>query len=101
MDIRARKLAEVILKYSFDLKPGDKLLISGGEETIPFIKEVYREAVKMGVYPQVDLGIEELTEILLKYGNDEQIAYVPESAKKAFESVDAILTVWGEKIQEC
>lgn len=97
MDIRARKLAEVILKYSFNLKPGDKLLISGGEETIPFIKEVYREAVKMGVYPQVDLGIEELTEILLKYGNDEQIAYVPESAKKAFESVDAILTVWGEK----
>lgn len=97
MDNRVTKLAQVLLKYSLNLKAGDKLLIQGGQATIPLIKEVYREAVKMGVYPQVDLGIEELTEIMLKHGNDEQIMYIPESAKTAFETVDAILTIWGEK----
>lgn len=97
MDNRIAKLAQVLLKYSLNLKAGDKLLIQGGEATIPLIKEVYREAVKMGVYPQVDLGIEELTEIMLKHGNDEQIMYIPESAKTAFETVDAILTIWGDK----
>lgn len=97
VDNRVTKLAQVLLKYSLNLKAGDKLLIQGGQATIPLIKEVYREAVKMGVYPQVDLGIEELTEIMLKYGNDEQIMYIPESAKTAFETVDAILTIWGEK----
>ncbi|MBZ4664582.1 MAG: peptidase [Caloramator sp.] len=97
VDNRVTKLAQVLLKYSLNLKAGDKLLIQGGQATIPLIKEVYREAVKMGVYPQVDLGIEELTEIMLKHGNDEQIMYIPESAKTAFETVDAILTIWGEK----
>ncbi|WP_103896650.1 aminopeptidase [Caloramator fervidus] len=96
MDRRIEKLADVLLNYSLKIKKGDKLLISGGEATLPLIKAVYKKAIELGAFPQVDIGIEDLTEMLLKYGSEEQITYVPESQKRAFETVDAILTIWGD-----
>lgn len=97
MDPRLLKLSDVLLTYSLKIKKGDKLLISGGESTLPLIKAVYKRAIELGAYPQVDIGVEDLTEILLKYGSEDQITYTPESLKRAFETVDAVLTIWGDK----
>ncbi len=95
MDNRITKHAEVILKYSLDLKKGEKIVIVGDVVTLPLIKESYRLAVELGALPQVMINSEELKEILLKGGSEEQIKYVPESAKKAFETVDVLLSFFG------
>ena len=95
MDNRITKHAEVILKYSLDLKKGEKIVIVGDVVTLPLIKESYRLAVELGALPQVMINSEELKEILLKGGSEEQIKYVPESVKKAFETVDVLLSFFG------
>ena len=95
MDNRITKHAEVLLKYSLDLKKGEKIVIVGDVVTLPLIKESYRLAVELGALPQVMINSEELKEILLKGGSEEQIKYVPESAKKAFETVDVLLSFFG------
>ena len=95
MDNRIKKLAEVLLKYSLDIKEGEKIAIVGDVVTLPLIKESYRLAVELGALPQVMINSEELKEILLKGGNDEQIKYVPDSVKKAFETVDVVLSFFG------
>jgi len=95
MDNRIKKHAEVLLKYSLDIKKGEKLLIVGDVVTLPLIKESYRLAVELGALPQVITNSEELKEILLKGGSEEQIKYVPASIKKAFETVDASLSFFG------
>jgi len=95
MDNRIKKLAEVLLKYSLDIKEGEKIAIVGDVVTLPLIKESYRLAVGLGALPQVMINSEELKEILLKGGNDEQIKYVPDSVKKAFETVDVVLSFFG------
>ncbi|KRQ86479.1 Aminopeptidase 2 [Caloramator mitchellensis] len=96
MDSRITKLADVLLNYSLNIKKGEKLLIQGGEATLPLVKAVYKRALELGAHPQVDIVVEDLGEYMLKFGSDEQIMYVPESTIKAFESVDAFLTIWGD-----
>jgi len=95
MDNRITKHAEVLLKYSLDLKKGEKIVIVGDVVTLPLIKESYRLAVGLGALPQIMINSEELKEILLKGGSEEQIKYVPDSVKKAFETVDVVLSFFG------
>ena len=95
MDNRVKKHAEVLSKYSLDLKKGEKIIIAGDIVTLPLIKESYRLAVELGALPQVMINSEELKEILLKGGSEEQIKYVPDSIKKAFETVDVVLSFFG------
>jgi len=95
MDNRIKKHAEVLLKYSLDIKKREKIVIVGDVVTLPLIKESYRLAVELGALPQVMINSEELKEILLKGGSEEQIKYVPDSVKKAFETVDVVLSFFG------
>ena len=95
MDNRIKKHAEVLLKYSLALKKGEKIVIVGDVVTLPLIKESYNLAVDLGALPQVLINSEELKEILLKKGSKEQIKYVPDSVKKAFETVDVLLSFFG------
>lgn len=96
MDYRIKKHAEVLLKYSLDIKKGEKLLIRGDISTLPLLRECYRQALQLGALPQVRLEDSDLREILLKNGEQEQIKYVPADYYKAFETIDASLTLWGE-----
>jgi aminopeptidase len=96
MDNRARKLAEVLLKYSLGIKKGNKVLLSGGEAVIPFIKEAYRIAIEMGAHPIVDINLDGTNEAKLRYGNEEQVAFISEGYLKTIETVDAVLSIWGE-----
>jgi len=95
MDNRIKKHAEILLKYSLNLKEGEKMVIVGDVVTLPLIKESYRLAVELGALPQVMINNEELKEILLKGGSEEQVKYVPDSVKKAFETVDVVLSFFG------
>jgi aminopeptidase len=95
MDNRIKKHAEVLLKYSLNLKKGEKIIIVGDVVTLPLIKESYRLVVELGALPQVMINSEELKEILLKKGSEEQIKYVPVSVKKAFKTVDVLLSFFG------
>jgi aminopeptidase len=95
MDNRIKKHAEVLLKYSLGLKKGEKIAIIGDVATLPLIKESYRLAIELGALPQGVINSEELKEILLKGGSEEQIKYVPDSVKEAFKTTDVLLSFFG------
>ena len=44
-DNRLEKLAEVLVKYSTKVKPGDNVCVSGEDCAIPFIKAVAKQAI--------------------------------------------------------
>jgi len=95
MDKFIEKHAHILLNYSVELKRGDKLTILGQSATYPLMKEIFRQAVKMEAFPECHFLEEELQEITLKTGNEEQIKYLPASLKKSYETADTILTIWG------
>ncbi|KUO68728.1 MAG: peptidase M29 [Clostridia bacterium BRH_c25] len=95
VDERLSKLAKVLVNYSLSIKDGDSFLIQGHEITIPLIKEVYKEALLKGANPDVRIIVEELQEMLFKYGNDKQIKYVSPVIQCSSEKYNATLRIGG------
>lgn len=94
-DIRLSKLAKVLVNYSLRLKKGDTFLIDSKTPCIPLVREVYKEALLAGALPILFNQMEDAAEILLKYGSDEQISYVPQHIIDVIKNIDADLTIWG------
>ena len=78
MDKRWKQLASLLVDYSLEVKPGQKVMIAMGEiETYPLVLSCYECCIKAGAYPQVQFLSEELNRSLLKHGNPEQVGLAP------------------------
>jgi aminopeptidase len=95
MDARITKHAEVLIGYSLGLQKGESLLIQGEHFTMPLIRECFRLALEAGAHPQARITSSELSEIMLRQGSDEQLAYTPESELTTIRTVNAVLTLMG------
>ncbi len=95
MDLRLQKLARVLINYSLGLKPGQLFKISAEPIATPLVLAIYEEALKLGANPIVDLGLIDVREILLKYGNDEQLTFLSPMRKLEVEELHAQLTIWA------
>lgn len=94
-DIRLQKLAKLIINYSLNIKKGEYLQITGNAITEPLMKELYREALKVGAYPEVTPTIDGISEILLKEGSDEQLQFVSPLNRTKVEKYDATINLLG------
>ncbi len=96
-DPRLTKLAEVLVNYSVGVKPGQLVRLSGPPVAQPLILELYRETVKAGGNPMVRMAPEELAEILLKNGADEQLRFVNPITLHEYETIDCSIGIWAEE----
>lgn len=96
MDKRWKRLGELLVNYSTEVEPGDRVMIATTEpETFPLVQGVYEAAVKAGAYPQVQLLSERLRHALLRYGDEEQLAWVPEIEAYGMEWADVYFGLRG------
>ncbi len=93
MDPRLTRMAEVLVDYSLELKPGDKFVIESNEQAAPLIKEVYRLALKRGAHPEVQLELEDLSRIFFDTATDEQLQYVSPLKEKMLLEYDKFLSI--------
>ncbi len=95
-DQRLTKLAEILIHYSLEIKPGDQLEI----RTNPLAKDlallVYEAAIKAGAHVQNSYSFEGGEEIFYKFANEEQLEYVSPVRKLITESFDAMLVIGAE-----
>jgi len=92
-DPRIEKLAKVLTHYSLTLRKGDLFQIRGNPISEPLVREVFREAVRLGANPFVDLTPDGLDEILYKGGTETQIKYVSPLAVQKIKTIDATLAI--------
>ncbi len=78
MDLRVRQLAQQTVRYSLGVKPGTRVIISGGEEAKEFILELYKEVILQGAYPIVHVGLDGMNDFYYKHASDEQLNKFPE-----------------------
>lgn len=96
MDQRWNQLGDLLVEYSAAVRPGEKVMIAFGEqETYPLVQAVYRACVRAGAYPQVQFLSEELNRMVLKYGTEEQIGWVPEIEAYGMEWADVYFGLRG------
>jgi aminopeptidase len=96
-DPRVAKLANLLVNYSLELKPGEIVRIDGGTVAAPFIRELYREALRAGANPRTRVEVEGIDVIAVGESSDEQLTFVSEIDRFEIETVDAIITIWGDR----
>jgi len=95
MDNRVVNLAKVIVNYSLGIKPGQLFKIKAEPIAAPLVKEVYREAQKIGAHVFTDIRLIDLDEMFYKNGTDEQLKYISPLRELEIEKMDAYLGIWG------
>jgi aminopeptidase len=96
MDPRWERLGDLVVNYSTKVRPGERVMIAMGEsETLPLAQAVYRGVIKVGAFPQVQFLSETMRHSLLRYGNNEQIHWVPEIEAQGMEWADVYIGLRG------
>jgi aminopeptidase len=90
-DPRIDKLAEMLVNYSVAVKPGDKVIIKGPSTANPLIKAIYTHVLQAGGLPWEVLTFPEQEEIFYRCASDEQLQYVPEPIRLAYETFDCYI----------
>ncbi|KPU45460.1 aminopeptidase 2 [Oxobacter pfennigii] len=95
-DIRIEKMAKVLVNYSMKINKGNLFLIDGKYMSMPLIKEVYLEALKVGANPMVRIAPEGIEEVFYKSACEEQLNFANPISLYEAEKIDALLSIWGE-----
>jgi aminopeptidase len=96
MDPRISRWARTLVQYCLSIQPGELLVINSTPAAEELIAEVYRETLRAGGHPVVNVGLSQLREALLKEGSDEQIAWVSPAQRELIATMDARLHIMSE-----
>ena len=96
MDKRWKEMADILVNYSTKIQPNERVMIAMLEpETYPLVQAVYEKVISAGAYPQVQFLSETLRHAVMRYGNDDQINWVPEIEAYGMEWADAYFGLRG------
>lgn len=96
-DIRTRNLAKLAVNYSIFVKPGEKVIISGGSEAIPFLVELYKEIILKGAHPIVKIDLPGVSDFFYKYASKEQIERFPKEFMETVKKADKYIGVVSDR----
>jgi aminopeptidase len=95
-DPRLDKLADVLVRYSTGVKPGDLVLIACDPVAMPLVEATTEAVVKAGGNPFWLPRSEAMQEILLTHGSDEQLRYLSPVAMHMIETIDVQIGFWAQ-----
>jgi len=99
VDPRLDRLAEILVRYSANVKTGDLVGITGlpfSAEALPLMEVVVREVLRAGGHPLPHLQnrfIEGFNRIFYKEGSDAQLQYVEPWAEQMIRSLDCDIKI--------
>src|SRR5207245_2800053 len=96
-DPRLTKLASVLVRYSVNVQKNQLVRLWGPPLSLPLLTELYRETLAVGAHPFVRIKPEELAELLVKHGDDEQLKFLNPLEQAEYETADVSVGIWGEE----
>ena len=94
-DPRIEKLADLLVNYSCDIKPGEKILIEAIDVPHAFTKALIRAAADAGGKPIVMLKSNEINRAMMLSGSDEQWSTVAEVERLQMSKVQCYIGARG------
>ena len=95
-DPRIRKLAEILVNYSLEIKPGDQFQIRTNPLAQELALSVFEEAVRAGAHVLNTISLPGSEELLYKLASDDQLSFVSPVRKLIVDSFDAILVIGAD-----
>lgn len=92
-DPRLAKMAQVLVRYSVGVKPGDKVFIQGSELAAPLMRELVRETLRAGGHPDVHAGVPGALEIFFKEASEDQLKHISPLQELVVGTYDCFINV--------
>ena len=97
-DLRVQKFAKILVEHSARIVPGDRVLIEATTAAEPLVRELIIQILQKGGHPHPlimlpDFNYPDHEELLLAYGNDAQIEFVPSFFKLAYDQFESRIRV--------
>jgi len=92
-DIRIGRWAHTLVHYCLSVEAGETVAIRATPLAAPLVEAVYRELLHVGAYPLPLIELEGLEEILVREGNDSQLAMPHPVLHAMAERIDAQLSI--------
>ena len=99
MDPRVERLARVLVEYSNEIQPGDRVLIEAEPAAEPLVRACFREILKAGGHPHLFISLAGqvtltgLDDIFLQYANDDQLDYPPTFHNFVYENFESRIRI--------
>ncbi len=93
MDIRIERLARVLVDYSVNVQPGDRVAIISEPAAAPLIESVYERVLSRGGHPLPLISLPGLEERYFRLASDAQLAYIDPFRRFVYEECDALVRV--------
>lgn len=92
-DPRAQRLAEVLVQYSTEVKPGELCSIEGESTAEELIQALYEEVLRAGAHPVVLMSPERAQAAFFALASEEQLGHVSPVARQLVEQADVRIRV--------
>lgn len=96
-DPRLQRMAQVIVHYSLKVQQGVRLAIRSEPAAAPLIREIVREALRVGAYPEIFPALPGMKELLLKEGSQAQLSSIPASERLIAEEYETVLDISSQE----
>ena len=96
-DARLEKWADLLINYSLEVKPKDRVLIRADMLAEPLVKAVYAKVLEAGGFPYIHMDIPSSRETFFKLANDDQLAYIPEPMKVAMTTFECMIRIIADE----
>jgi len=88
-DPRILKHADILVNYSTDIQPGDRVVIESTTAAEPMLEALIERILENGGYPYLITKLPREEAIFYKYAKDAQLEQTPEFLKMAYEQFEA------------
>lgn len=95
-DPRVENLAKILVNYSTRIKKGDEVMIRGfplDPVATPLLAEIYREVLRAGGYPHIEVDLDGIQYIFLKEAAEHQLLHTDPVAKMVAEKYDVDIRI--------
>ena len=90
-DPRVEKFARILVDYSTRVGPGDRVAITSTTAAEPLVRELYALVLERGGHPHLLFDLPGQDELLYAHASDEQLDFVPQFHKMAFEEFEVLI----------
>lgn len=91
-----QKLAHLLVDYSVNIQPGEKVSIESTTLAEPLITKIYQRVLERGGYPHLLLDLPDQNEIFYQYANDYQLEFIPIHHRTAVDTFDARIRILSD-----
>lgn len=93
MDIRVERLARLLVDYSVNVQPNERVAIISEPAAAPLIEAVYERVLERGGHPLLALSLPGLEERFYRLASDAQLAFVDPVRRMIFEEFEVLINI--------